>query len=500
MILSASHSTKVLVLVATFFVGSIIVLAVFIVTLQTQLIESSALESAKLYSDALSEFRTIYTSKVVKRVKTHPDFEVTHDYDKKDYAIPLPATMSMELGRQIGEHLSGAETHLYSAYPFPWRVDSGGLNDEFRQKAWEALQANPDAPFFTFTQYKGRMVLRYAKADLMRPDCVHCHNHHPDTPKTGWAVGDVRGVLEIIHPVDVITNQHKSGMMGLYIIASLVAIFGLSGLYLLVAVNKSSSKQFLKNKKLASLGVISAKMAHEVSQPLGSALLKTQQMKRYIDGAQFDKLPKHIDKLSLCLHRIDNIITQLAAVGKTARRDNDEVFDLNDLIRSTHAEMESDFCVAEVLFNMDICEKRLYITADKTEVERVIVNLLTNALHAVVNNAAKKAVTVRTYIDKNYVVMDVIDTGYGMTDETKEKIFDAFFTTKSVGEATGLGLAMCYGIISALDGFIEVHSVLNQGSTFTIKLPIYLGEINFATTKPENLTHKPDDSGAETKQ
>ncbi len=473
MIKESSFSTKTLALVASFFVLSIIILALFIVRLQTTLIEASALESAGLYSDALSEFRTIYTAQVVKRVKRHPDFTVTHDYHDNEYAIPLPATLSMELGKKIGEHLSGAETHLYSAYPFPWRVETGGLFEAFRQEAWDALNANPDIPFYKFTKYKGRMVLRYAKADLIRPDCVNCHNTHPDTPKSDWAVGDVRGVLEIIHPIDVITDQHKAGMQGLYIISTMIALFGLSGLYILMANSKAASKQFLKNKKLASLGVISAKMAHEISQPLGAALLKTQQMKRYIDESQLEKLPKHTDKLIRNLHRIDNIVRQLAAVGKTARRDNDTLFDLNDIVRSTCAEMEAETLAAKVSLGVDVCKKSLYIMADKTEVERVFINLFQNALHAVKDNAGSRVVSVRTAVDKSNAVMQIIDNGYGMNDETKEKIFDAFFTTKSVGEATGLGLAMCYGIITALNGSIHVTSTINQGATFTIKLPLH---------------------------
>lgn len=473
MIKESSYSTKTLALVASFFVMSIIVLAMFIVRLQITLIEASALESAELYSDALSEFRTIYTAQVVKRVKKHPDFTVTHDYHNTEFAIPLPATLSMELGKEIGEHLSGAETHLYSDYPFPWRIETGGLFEPFRQEAWDALNANPDIPFYKFTEYKGRMVLRFAKADRIRPGCVNCHNTHPDTPKADWVVGDVRGVLEIIHPIDVITNQHKAGMQNLYIIATMIALFGLSGLYILMANRKAASKQFLKNKKLASLGVISAKMAHEVSQPLGAALLKTQQMKRYIDESQLEKLPTHMDKLIRNLHRIDNIVTQLAAVGKTARRDNDTLFDLNDIVRSICAEMEAEILSEKIALSVDVCKRPLNIMADKTEIERVFVNLIQNALHAVKDNAGSKVVSVRTTADKNNLIVQVADNGYGMNDETKEKIFDAFFTTKTVGEATGLGLAMCYGIVTALNGSIHVTSAINQGATFTINLPLH---------------------------
>jgi hypothetical protein len=79
----------------------------FAFRVQSNLIKSTALSSASLYSQALTEFRSIYTSEVVARIRRH-QVKVTHDYKKKIGAIPLPATLSMELGKRIGEHRSGA--------------------------------------------------------------------------------------------------------------------------------------------------------------------------------------------------------------------------------------------------------------------------------------------------------------------------------------------------------------------------------------------------------
>ena len=79
--------------------------------------KSIALENAHAYSKALSTFRSLYTSEVVERVREH-GIEVTHDYHDRDGAIPLPATLSMKLGEQIGATGSGMATHLYSPYPF----------------------------------------------------------------------------------------------------------------------------------------------------------------------------------------------------------------------------------------------------------------------------------------------------------------------------------------------------------------------------------------------
>lgn len=105
--------------------------------LQQHAIESSGLSNAKLYSDTITAFRSIYTSEVVSVAEQH-GLQVTHDYlDKK--AIPLPATLSMLLGKKIGENGSGASSKLYSPHPFPWRENTGGLTDDFSKRAWEAF-------------------------------------------------------------------------------------------------------------------------------------------------------------------------------------------------------------------------------------------------------------------------------------------------------------------------------------------------------------------------
>ncbi|MCZ6890012.1 MAG: DUF3365 domain-containing protein, partial [Gammaproteobacteria bacterium] len=142
---------------------------------QASLVESMALQDAALYSDTLREFRTLYTSEVVEAVLTH-GIEVSHDYKSKAGAIPLPATFSMLLGNRIAEHGGGGEMRLYSPYPFPWRQETGGLTDDFNRYAWDSLNENPDESVFRFTEVDGRAVLRYATADVMRKDCVGCHN------------------------------------------------------------------------------------------------------------------------------------------------------------------------------------------------------------------------------------------------------------------------------------------------------------------------------------
>lgn len=168
----------------------------------TAQIKTTAIHNARLYSEAIAEFRTLYTSEVVIAAEKH-GMTISHDYAQQENAIPLPATMSILLGKRIGELSSGVISRLYSPYPFPWRKNNGGgLPDQFARDAWAAFESDPSSSFIHFENINGKESIRYAVPDLMRASCVQCHNNHPDTPKSNWKENDVRGVLEIILPVE----------------------------------------------------------------------------------------------------------------------------------------------------------------------------------------------------------------------------------------------------------------------------------------------------------
>ncbi|MCJ8337401.1 MAG: diguanylate cyclase [Pseudomonadales bacterium] len=188
-------------------------------------VRETAIKNAEVYLQTLAEFRALYTSEVVLNAKKH-GIEITHDYKNKEGAIPLPATLSMMLGNRIGGSTNGVSSRLYSPYPFPWREDDNGLNDSFSRQAWQALTADPKRSFYRFEEYQGKISLRYARADIMQPSCVGCHNAHEDTPKNDWKIGDVRGVLEIITPID--TDIGSADTMIKHTLALLIAILVLA--------------------------------------------------------------------------------------------------------------------------------------------------------------------------------------------------------------------------------------------------------------------------------
>ena len=215
-----------------------------------ELVEKSALQNAEFYSHALSTFRTLYTSEVVSRAKSH-GMRITHDYTEHDDAIPLPATLSMLLGKQIGELEHDLSVRLYSDYPFPWRKD-GGPQGTFERDALAALRENPDEPFYQFDEVNGRDVLRYAVSDRMRTSCVSCHNSHPQSPKTDWRTGDVRGVLHVSVPVEDSASHLHSGMRKLFLLMIVMGGAGVFGVaFVLRKLRTDAERMASGNRMLA---------------------------------------------------------------------------------------------------------------------------------------------------------------------------------------------------------------------------------------------------------
>ena len=158
-----------------------------------------ATESAKAHADSVTQFRNFYTLQLVPRAQA-AGMAVTHDYQQRGKALPLPATMTIDLGHYMSKVDGGTQVSLYSDQPFPWRVQERQL-DDFQRQALAHLKTHPNEPFVREEWRQGERVLRYAQADRMLDRCVACHNTYPGSPRTDWQVGDVRGALEIVLPV-----------------------------------------------------------------------------------------------------------------------------------------------------------------------------------------------------------------------------------------------------------------------------------------------------------
>jgi adenylate cyclase len=183
--------------------------------LSRSLVRMTALEGAAQQTETLDRLYDFYSARVADPAR-RGGVPVSHAYATKTGAIPPPATLTIDLGDYISGHSDrGTRVRLYSDLPFRSRSD-GGVRDDFERRALEQLRQNPTEPYYQFEEAGGQTVLRYATARRMKEACVQCHNSHPDSPRSDWRVGDVRGVLEVFRPLDRDEQRTRQGLRGTF--------------------------------------------------------------------------------------------------------------------------------------------------------------------------------------------------------------------------------------------------------------------------------------------
>jgi hemerythrin-like metal-binding protein len=260
-------------------------------------------------------------------------------------------------------------------------------------------------------------------------------------------------------------------------------------------------EQLVQSEKLASIGQLAAGVAHEINNPIGYVYSNIGSLEKYIDDlfrlmkayeAAEAVIPQPQAGELACLRKkvdfafLQEDIPVLMGESKEGiSRVKKIVQDLKDFSRvdssqewhwaNLHQGLDSTINIAanEIKYKADVIKEY----GDLPEVEcmpsqlnQVFMNLLVNAAHAI--GPERGRITVKTGVSGDKVWIEVADSGCGIPEDIRQKIFDPFFTTKPVGKGTGLGLSLSYGIIQNHNGKIEVDSVVGQGSTFRITLPI----------------------------
>jgi len=450
--------------------------------LQSRLIESDAIKNARLFSDALTEFRTLYTSEVVNTAKRH-GLEIAHDYAGKENAIPLPATLSMLLGEKMGQHASGSKTMLYSPYPFPWRGQSGGLRDSFKEEAWQFLSQTPDQPFYRFTERNGHKYLRYATADVMRSACVQCHNSHPDTPKNDWKTGDLRGVLEVDLPMDQVIAQTQADLEGTMIIFGSLALLGVIGIASVTGKLRRTSLELQQRVKERTIELAGkAEMlersnreldqfayvtSHDLKAPLRAIANLSQWIEEDVGEQLSDESRRQMGLLRGRVQRMDALIQGILDYSRVGRvAEASESVDVAVLLEEV-----IDSIDPPPGFTVEVGAGMPCIEAPRIRLQQVFANLIGNAIKYRARDDGRVVVSVEEADD--FYRFCVSDDGPGIAEEFHAKVFQIFQTLqpRDKVEATGVGLTLVKKIIEDQGGEINLVSRLGEGAAFHFTWP-----------------------------
>jgi two-component system NtrC family sensor kinase len=218
--------------------------------------------------------------------------------------------------------------------------------------------------------------------------------------------------------------------------------------------------------RLATIGQLSAGVAHELNEPLGN-ILGFAQLAKKCPG-----LPKQaeqdIEKMITASLYAREVIKKLMVFARQMPPRKTKV-NLNQIVEDGLYFLESRFAKEGVELVRSLSPDLPDITADPAQLQQVLVNLVVNAVQAMPGGGR---LTIQTLASEGHVSLIVEDTGIGMGEEVKKQIFMPFFTTKEVGQGTGLGLPVVHGIVTSHGGSIKVESEVSHGTWFEIELPV----------------------------
>ncbi len=250
---------------------------------------------------------------------------------------------------------------------------------------------------------------------------------------------------------------------------------------------KTAQDEIIKAEKLASIGRLSAGIAHEIGNPIGIVLgyidlLKSRPGLKTDDTAQ-DYLFRAADEIE----RVHGVIRQLLDFSRSAPL-NLQCIGMHDLVKDVAAIMSHQPLMSDIDIECRLSAEADTVFADYDRMRQVLVNLVINAADAIhgAPHAAKGKIIFETASVRGddqralsghpALVLQVTDNGAGIAKQDMEAIFDPFYTTKEPGKGTGLGLSVSYMIIEQTGGTISVESETGRGTTMTVSLPLHMGK------------------------
>ena len=228
----------------------------------------------------------------------------------------------------------------------------------------------------------------------------------------------------------------------------------------------NTQKAMMRQEKLASIGRLSAGVAHEINNPLTTILTTAMLIQEDLDpeDENYREL-ETITKETLRCRKIVSSLLDFARQSEPSKKENN----INDIIRESMVLTRKQAAFKDVALVHELAEGMPTVMVDKGQIQQALINLIINAIEAT-DSGGKILVTSGCNPKDRSVEVQVIDNGEGISPENIDRIFDPFFTSKE--EGTGLGLAITHGIIEQHGGTVDVASKIGSGTTFKIKLPL----------------------------
>lgn len=228
-----------------------------------------------------------------------------------------------------------------------------------------------------------------------------------------------------------------------------------------------AQEQLLQSEKMAAVGQLISGVAHELNNPLTAILGYSQLLQA--EELTNSRGSDYVEKLYKQAQRTHHIVQSLLSFARQHKPERKSV-DLNQILEDTLILREYDMKLNSIRIHREFAQDLPLTGGDFHQLQQVFLNILNNAVDAVIEKNTNGEIWIRTMVAGNRLRVEITDSGPGVKDP--HRVFDPFYTTKPVGKGTGLGLSICYGIVKEHGGEIQVRNSPPRGATFAIVLPI----------------------------
>jgi PAS domain S-box-containing protein len=244
---------------------------------------------------------------------------------------------------------------------------------------------------------------------------------------------------------------------------------------------RKTQEQLLQSEKMSAVGQLIAGVAHELNNPLTAILGYSQLLES--EGLN-ERALDYVGKLYRQAQRTHRVVQNLLSFARQRQPQREEV-DLRKVLDETLTLRDYDLKTNNITVEREAPAESTPVIADPHQIEQVYLNIINNAVDAILETGKQGKLKIRIFTENGSVVTQFTDDGPGLKDP--KRIFDPFYTTKSVGKGTGLGLSICYGIVKEHGGDITAHNGPEGGAVMEVRLPVAA----HAQTNPDPVAAAP---------
>jgi two-component system NtrC family sensor kinase len=352
----------------------------------------------------------------------------------------------------------------------------------FQTRRYSGGNLMEDDPDFGLYQVNQQEAVSFAADDRLGRRYLYAISH---LKPTGWLLVVRQEIGDAYTPLMRAVLVAVALIIGGGIAVVTMGFFLATGVSHQLAIadmeKRQMGSQLIMAGKLAEIGEMSAGIAHEINNPL--QVMKTEEtlLRDILSDVEADRAADHTQNYRLIRNCIDQIGVQIDRCGRITHgllkfaRESDtriQTVDLKFLLPEVVDMVDRRARVENILIVQETETDLPTIQSDPAQLQQVFLNLLNNAIYAINKKSDSGEIRINAVRKDGRLNVSIKDDGCGIAPEDINKIFHPFFTTKPVGQGTGLGLSTCYGIIERLGGDIMVKSEVNVGTTFTIRLPL----------------------------